>query len=483
MRTEVPGGCICWAGVWAFDADGPGGTYGLSSLVATSELSLVNAGDALDTVAGISREEVAGPAAMVFMPLVYKNWGGTEHKWSSLLVDVNVGLPAPVVFEFWSNDTVRGEARSCRQGCVITRYAQPGGMVMLNLDDETDPDIAMLPNGTFTVMVTGGGGHPNQGGTLAYWVQQPLPGGHVLRALHVTATGKMATSTSGNLQQLGESAAGSRSPWVDNAGESYGPVLFKNYNGWNSGIVVSGTMTSGSRSTDVSISFFTEGGDFVGSLNDRVSRTSNMMIYLPAVQFIPDGYRGFARIHATAGGSSDFPGILGIGISAWANHVHYERNHAMAYDFIGRASADLRTDAVGELPCVSAGFTSCAWVADMEKTVASTEEGNAGRNTGIRLLNVDPNLTGAPARVTVIYIDRSGVIWADANEQFTIAPNQTVTVFPLYNNRLPGVFRGTARIISVGNNVVGIANTVDYSVMGRDASGGYNLQYHNGRTR
>jgi hypothetical protein len=30
---------------------------------------------------------------------------------------------------------------------------------------------------------------------------------------------------------------------------------------------------------------------------------------------------------------------------------------------------------------------------------------------------------------------------------------------------------------------VGIANTVDYSIMGRDASGAYNIQYMNGRTR
>jgi hypothetical protein len=132
---------------------------------------------------------------------------------------------------------------------------------------------------------------------------------------------------------------------------------------------------------------------------------------------------------------------------------------------------------------VSAGFTNCAWVADFEKTSTSTSEGNAGRNTGVRLLNPDPNQTGAPARVTVLYIDRSGLIWADANEQLRIDPNQTATIFPLYNNRLPGVFRGTARIMSVGNSVVGIANTVDYSIMGRDASGAYNIQYMNGRTR
>jgi hypothetical protein len=416
------------------------------------------------------------------MPLVFKNYGGTENKWSSLITSVNVGAAAPVVFEFWSIDSVRGDARSCRQGCIITRYTQPGGQVTLNLGDEADPDIGFLGDGTFLVNVTGGGGQANQGGVLPYWVAQPQPGGHVTRAIHVSTVGKMATSTSGGLPLLGESGATVRPPVNEHTGEMYAPVLFKNYNGWNSGMVLAGVMTTGGRSTDVTVSFFSEGGDFIGSLTDRIARGNHLIIYLPAVQFIPDGFRGIAVIQGVGGGSAADPGIVGIGIAGWANHVHYDRNHAIAYDLIGRAAAAIRTDAIGELPCVAAGFTNCAWAADVEKTGAVTAEGGAGRNTGIRLYNPDANLTGAPALVNVTYIDRSGRIWADANEQVRVAPNQTATVFPLYNNRLPGVFRGTARITAIGNDVIAIANTVDYSVMGRDASGAYNVQYMNGRT-
>jgi hypothetical protein len=298
----------------------------------------------------------------------------------------------------------------------------------------------------------------------------------------VTSTRRRATTIAGSGPQVGESGATVRTGIPENQGELYAPVLFKNYNGWNSGIVLGALVTTGGRSTDVTVSFFTEGGDFLGTLSDRIQRGGHLIVYLPAVQFLPDGFRGVARVAASAGGSAADPGITGTGVVGWANHVHYDRNHAMAYDLIHRTTVGIRVDAIGELPCVAAGFSSCAWAGDVEKTTASTSEGNAGRNTGIRLYNADAQLTGAPAIVTIVYIDRSGRIWADANEQIRVDPNKAVTVFPLYNNRLPGVFRGTARIMAVGNNVVAIANTVDYSVMGRDASGAYNVQYNSGRT-
>ena len=47
----------------------------------------------------------------------------------------------------------------------------------------------------------------------------------------------------------------------------------------------------------------------------------------------------------------------------------------------------------------------------------------------------------------------------------------------------PTIFRGTMRIMSQGNYVVGVANTIDYTVTDHDASGSYNLQYNTGRSR
>ncbi len=102
--------------------------------------------------------------------------------------------------------------------------------------------------------------------------------------------------------------------------------------------------------------------------------------------------------------------------------------------------------------------------------------------TGIRIMNVDPLLTGAPAGVTINYIDNSGVIWSESAQQFVVPPFGTHTVFPLYDGRMPDFFRGTARITAAQNSIVVIANVVDYSVNGRDAAGAYNAQYNSGRT-
>ena len=98
-------------------------------------------------------------------------------------------------------------------------------------------------------------------------------------------------------------------------------------------------------------------------------------------------------------------------------------------------------------------------------------------------MNADPLLTGAPAQVVVVYIDDSGIVWDTATQRFVIPPYGVHTLFPLYDSQIPEVFRGTMRIMSTGNFVVGVANTVDYTVTDHDASGAYNLQYNTGRSR
>src|SRR5207302_8131676 len=123
---------------------------GQSNLVVESMIAARNAGNASEAISGWSRNEIHSPATNTMIPLVYKNYGGTENKWSSLLVADNLGDQAPVVFVFRTNDTTRGDARACRIACTITRYANRGGMITLNLGDTTAPDIALHPAGIFT---------------------------------------------------------------------------------------------------------------------------------------------------------------------------------------------------------------------------------------------------------------------------------------------------------------------------------------------
>jgi hypothetical protein len=485
---EMPGGFLGWVGVWSFDADGPGGVYTVSELIVESMISARNAGNASEAMSGWARGEVISPATNSMIPLVYKNYGGTEDKWSTLLVANNLGDQAPVVFVFRSNDTTRGDARTCRIACTITRYAQRGGMITLNMGDTTDPDIALLPDGTFRVDITAGGPSPISGvqGILPGTVSPPIPGGYTALGIHLTVTGRMMTESRSQVRlSVAPSNLWIGSPDVESTGVLFAPLVFNNSNGWNSGIAISASQTTGSTAVSVTVTFHNEDGGFVGQVSNQMSSSNAAWyIYLPALQFLPDKYRGTARIDSTSANGTTVANLNGIGMAAAVFHVNYDRNAAISYDAIGRTAVALRSDAPGSLPCITLGFTNCAWAPTIYKTgTVSAQQTVVGVETGVRLMNVDPLLTGAPAQVVVVYIDDSGVVWDTASQRFVIPPFGVHTLFPLYDSQIPEIFRGTMRIMSTGNFIVGVANHVDYTVTDHDASGAYNLHYNTGNTR
>jgi hypothetical protein len=313
-----------------------------------------------------------------------------------------------------------------------------------------------------------------------------MPGGYIAFGINVTVTGKMMTEGRSQVRQSGAQGnlwAGPQD--VENTGLLYLPLLFNNSNGWNSGIAISASNTTGSTAVAVDVTFFNEDGGFVGEVSNRLNSGSpSWYLYLPALQFLPDKYRGTAVVNATSANGTTVGNENGISMAAAVYHVNYDRNAATSYDAIGQTSLAYRTDAIGQLPCISIGFTNCAWAAEIYKTgTASAQSVVVGTETGVRLMNVDPLLTGAPAQVIVAYIDDSGLVWDTATQRFNVPAMGVHTLFPLYDSQIPEVFRGTMRIMSTGNYVVGIANTVDYTVTDHDASGAYNLTYNTGRSR
>jgi hypothetical protein len=478
---EMPGGFVGWAGIWAFDADGPAQIFGQSSLVAVYANEIRSAGNALTETSGISREEIVFPQRQTSVPLIYRNYGGTEHKWNTLLTLTNMGRAGPVVIQLTTADRVVRDQRRCAP-CLITKYVNAGGQLNINFGDDTDPDMQYLPNTTFTATISTGGPAENLPGVFPGAVSPLLTQGYVVNATHWTVTGKMATSSKG-MQRFGPSNRFA-SPQGENTGGLYVPLLFKTMNRWDSGMVIAAAQTSGSAAANLTVSFYNEDGGFIGEVVDRVSSSSPVWyLYMPEIEFLPANFRGTAIIRATQGSSSDAPGfIIPPTIYGIVQHVNYDRNAANSYEMIGESTVALRTDAQGEIPCVSLGFVTCAWVADFKKTTSADIQGTIGVQTGIRIMNVDPLLTGAPAGVTVNYVDNSGVIWSEGTSQFVVPPFGVHTIFPLYSGRLPDVFRGSARITAAQNSVVVIANVVDYTVTDHDASGAYNAQYHNGRT-
>jgi hypothetical protein len=508
----------------------------LSGLAGTMQNITANAGGATTLINTIPREEIISPNAASALPLVYRNYGGTAAKWSTQIAAVNMGQSSSVTFTFYQKDATRTDQRSCSRGCVITRFANPGAVALMNLGDNNDPDVAQLPDGgTFVVVVTASGSTSTLGGTfpvgafgptqgpLLGAVPVPLPGGYVVYALNVSQVGRAATSA------YGTPAAASAAGAAELQGRLYASLLFKNYEGgracdasagpcgWNSGLAVADVGAQSQANADFNVTFYDDGGRFVGTFNDRLSVSNNpdsRLVYLPSVGFIPDGYRGTAIVTAfrSTPGIPFFEGSSIPTFAGWALHTNYGRNQAIGYNLQGVTTIAGRVEAQGELPCVSAGplgttgafgipvggvtaapYMDCLWAPKYTKNTNANVQGNPGVNTGIRVFNADPGTpllgnaafgsagTGAPATVRIDYIDDAGVVWTDAGETFTVTAFGSATTFSLYNGRLPNIFNGSARITSVGNNIAAVVNVVDYTVTDHDASGAYNPQYHNGR--
>jgi hypothetical protein len=517
----------------------------LSSLAGTLQNVVPNAGGATSLINTVSREEIISPNAASAIPLAYRNYGGTAAKWSTQLAAVNMGQSASVTFTFYQKDASRSDQRSCSRGCIITRFANPGAVALLNLGDNNDPDVAQLPDGgTFVVVVTASGSTNNAFGTTAFGgfgiggfgptqspllgaTPVPLPGGYVVYALNVTQVGKGATANY-------STPAASGAPGAELQGRLYAPLLFKNYEGgrpcdatagpcgWNSGLAVADVGAQSAANSDFNVTFYDDGGRFVGTFQDRLSVSSNpdtRLVYLPAVGFIPDGYRGTAIVTAfrSAAGIPFFEGNSIPTFAGYAIHTNYNRMQHIGYNLPGVTSAVSRSEAQGELPCTSSGpfttsstflgafgipttgltsapYMSCLWGAKYQKNTNADVRGNPGVNTGIRVFNIDPGTallgnaavnsagTGAPATIRIDYIDDAGVVWTDAGETFTVQSFGSATTFSLYNGRLPNIFNGSVRVTSVGNNITAIINVVDYTVTDHDGSGAYNPQYSNGRS-
>src|SRR5581483_11646240 len=87
-------------------------------------------------------------------------------------------------------------------------------------------------------------------------------------------------------------------PDVENTGHLYLPLVFNNSNGWNSGIAIAASNTTGSTAVATDVTFYDEDGGFVGEVSNRLSSSAAAWyIYLPALQFLPDKYRGTVMIN------------------------------------------------------------------------------------------------------------------------------------------------------------------------------------------
>jgi hypothetical protein len=547
-RSIIPDGCTrCHAEVYTTDLDvvpfnNPYGTftpapnvngnvYGLSDLQVTVSHRVVDAGNALAGGNGMTYEDLIPTGQSVnqgyVIPVVYKNYGGGAHKWNSIVSGcLTRGVPGaqPIVFEFWATGETRGGPYN------VTRSTNPGGCLVINLGlfDPNDPDyydpIAGLPDGTYSVYITSTAGLP---------VPQPpeKPGGFFASALNYTVTGRMAVLSNGAPPLGNEACPPIINPSGGSAGqllncqvntgaaipvapanpafrELYGPLVFKRYNDWNSGVAVvnfrsrfatqTGFAGGGGGGSGVSIAMYGEDGTLFGVYLDRLGDLTGRIFYLPTLPIqLPDGFRGTSIISIGDNTASTRTG-------ANVTSVNYERNQAISYNYVRQdqltapaspftrpcnAPVQSTTDAFTPVaPPPGQQFTDCLFVPDAQRRFGGAPRGSAatfevglGPTTGVRFFNPDVNKLGLPAYLVATYIDAAGVIWTDSFTALNVPAYGTATIFMGADARLPDIFDGSM-YVQTTQPLAAIGNVVDYRVTDHDASYAYNIPNKSGMT-
>lgn len=335
FATDMPSAFVGWVGVWSSRSKETGDGCDPPNLTATATLVAPDIDGTPEMIHGIARSEIHPPMIDSSLPVVYKNYGGTDHKWSSMLVVDNLGEQTSVAFRLRSINAVASPL-SCRISCTIMRSASRGGLVTLNLGDFNDPEIALLPDGTFTVDVFARGWASFAGfdDALASRGVSGMPGGHVALAINVNRAGDMMTVGSSRLRLMGANTDWLGQNVTERPGPLYVPFVFNNSDGWNAGIAIVAATDRGNEFPVATVSFYHEDGVFLGDVTSTLSNAAPARyIYLPALAFLPDNFRGAAVIEFD--GPADLPtpeSLYGTSFAASVFHVNYELRAAMSYD-------------------------------------------------------------------------------------------------------------------------------------------------------
>jgi hypothetical protein len=197
----------------------------------------------------------------------------------------------------------------------------------------------------------------------------------------------------------------------------YVPLLFKGYNGWDTGLQV---QNLGDTAAPVTVTYQpANGAGGPWRESGVIPPRSALTFYQPANANLPAGFVGSAVVIATNGAR----------IAAVVNELH-------------------QTGSGSSYEATSGGSTRLS--------APLLFKNSSGWNTGLQVQNVGSNPTG----VVVTYYSSDGRV-GQWNEQATIPPSGTATFYQPANTALPDGFVGSAVVTSTsGEPLVGIVNEV-----------------------
>jgi hypothetical protein len=385
-----------------------------------------------------------------YLPIVQ-----TNDNWNSVIHVSNIDASSPsaaaVTLKFFATDQ-QGVFSSENHGIEFTEYLDPGETWTFDLNEQNFPenwvgsvwiisDYSMATSvnrvKAETDMVVTNTAAPNIEAITAIDGLGPWNVPQVQ-----TEVANDSEESLASFQQVNE---------VGNANgryEMYGPLVFRNYNGWNTGISV---VNISNQTNDVDIQFFGTGGGasiFQDSLT--ISPMGQDFVYIPN----DPALNGDSSFVGSVLLSSDAP------FHAAIDQIKYGSGEAVSYiataagaEFMGGPNAPYQESL--SLPLVQKGSTVTG----------------LGDISGIQLFNASPNY---PIKVQVEFFNSSGNLsqpTANSPLNVTLLPHQNTTLYTMnFTGMLPN-FTGSAVITPIegGGRVVGVSNNVNYDVQGDGA--------------
>jgi len=248
---------------------------------------------------------------------------------------------------------------------------------------------------------------------------------------------------------------------------AYGPLVFRDYNGWNTGINIANLS---SNTNQVTVTYYNYAGNVVAAETRNIPTRAMEYVYTPAT-----GNFGVGDSQITA------VRIQGTGpLAAAIDEVKYlggqGEGHAMSYAAGRSLQGGFKFD-LSWTPLGRVYYTSMLALPLVQKGNPQT---GTGDTSGINLFNSDAN---SSVNAWVQFLDSAGVpvaptVAADDSEQpyvMPLAPHAGATIYTLNYSEMSTGFQGSAVVGVVGlGNLVGVSNNVNYDVAG-DGSAAFNL--------
>ncbi|HLI52404.1 MAG TPA: hypothetical protein VKU87_11435 [Thermomicrobiaceae bacterium] len=289
-----------------------------------------------------------------------------------------------------------------------------------------------------------------------------------------TTTGTTETIQNGNGQLVNVNVT--YVPGENGELTMYAPLIFKNYNGWNTGIDIANTSEFANQ---VTVQFFSYNGTSLGLTTTYIPPKGMQYVYMPATQDQGLGNGDF--------GSAVLTGTMPF--AATVDEVKYSTGDAMTYQVTGTTVegasllCQVKYDEPGGNWIIIPGTSECDHGDQLALPIFQNGQNLNGvehdDTTGINIFNPGSTVTNG----VVNFYALDGSLQTPSNigsVPFSVAPMSSALVYAPSMAQMTPIIQLTAVVSAdpsksgTGNELVAVSNTINYDVNG-DGAVVYNL--------